>query len=155
MSGIEVDKKYCLIFFLWCCFTCQWVRDCGLGQKILFRASWNLIFSSRDLTRRNQNDSFWLVVLTGCFYILFLWAIVVSDSPALEIHKHLALPLSRIIFTANRQVDDHFHKYIHLFLLFQVLYNNGLQKKLRMVYIVYFKWSTEKTLDRKIYIFFL
>ena len=75
--------------------------------------------------------------------------------PPLESHKHLALPLSRIIFIANRQVDDHFHKYIHLFLLFQVLCSNGLQKKLRMVYIVYFKWSTEKTFDRKIYFFSL
>ena len=130
------------------------MRSCGWGRKSSLGPTEIASFSSQDLCQGNRNDSFWLVALTGYFYILFLWAIVVSDCPPLEIHKLLALPLSRIIFIANRQVDDHFHKYIHLFPLFQVLCSNGLQKKLRMVYIVYFKWSTEKTLDRKIYIFF-
>ena len=80
---------------------------------------------------------------TGYFYILFLWAIVVSDFLPLEIHKHLVLPLSSITFTANNQADNHFYKYIYLF---QISYNmksekifhiqvwfkcdNGLQKKL-------------------------
>ena len=40
------------------------------------------------------------------------------------------LSLSSITFTANNQADNHFYKYIYLFLLFQVLYSNGLQKKL-------------------------
>ena len=77
-------------------------------------------FSSRDLYRRNKHDSFWLVVSTGYFYILFLWAIVVSDFLPLEIHKHLVLPLSSITFTANSQADNHFYKYIYLF---QILYS--------------------------------
>ena len=55
-------------------------------------------------------------------------------------------PLSSIIFTVNRQADKHFYTYIYLFLLFQILYSNGLQKKLKMVYMVHFKWSTEKSL---------
>ena len=37
-----------------------------------------------------------------------------------------------------------------LLLLFQELYSNGLPKKLKMVYVICFKWSTEK----KIYRFF-
>ena len=106
-------------------------------------------FSSRDLYRRNKHDSFWLVVSTGYFYILFLWAIVVSDFLPLEIHKHLVLPLSSITFTANSQADNHFYKYIYLLLLFQVLYSNDLQKKLKMVYMAHFKRSTEKALYRK------
>ena len=80
-------------------------------------------FSSRDLYRRNKHDSFWLVVSTGYFYILFLWAIVVSDFLPLEIHKHLVLPLSSITFTANSQADNHFYKYIYLF---QILYSMKL-----------------------------
>ena len=62
-------------------------------------------FSSRDLSRRNKHDSFWLVVSTGYFYILFLWVIVFSDFLPLEIHKYLVLPLASITFTANSQAD--------------------------------------------------
>ena len=106
-------------------------------------------FSSQDLIRRNKHGWLWLVVLTGYFYILFLWDIVVSDLPPLEIHKYLVLRLSSITFTANSQADNDFYKYIYLLLFFQVLHSNGLQKKLKMVYMVYFKWFTEKTLYRK------
>ena len=28
-----------LLFVLWQCFNCLWMRGCGVGQKILFRAS--------------------------------------------------------------------------------------------------------------------
>ena len=120
----------------------------GWGRKSYLGPAEISSFSSRDLSRRNKHDSIWLVS-TRYFYILFLWAIVVSDFLPLEIHKHLVLPLSSITFTANSQADNHFYKYIYLFLLFQVLYSNGLQKKLKMVYMVYFKWFTEKTLYRK------
>ena len=41
-----------------------------VGKKVLFRASWNLIFFSRDLTGHNKHDSFWVVALTEYFYIL-------------------------------------------------------------------------------------
>ena len=100
----------------------------GWGRKSYLGPAEISSFSSRDLSRRNKHDSIWLVS-TGYFYILFLWAIVVSDFLPLEIHKHLVLPLSSITFTANSQADNHFYKYIYLFLLFQVLYSNGLQNK--------------------------
>ena len=80
------------------------------------------------------------------FYILFLWAIVVSDFPPLENHKYLDLPLSSITFTANSQADNHFNKYIYLFLLFQVLYSNGLQKKNWKWSIWYFSNGLQKKL---------
>ena len=121
----------------------------GWGRKSYFGPAEITSFFSWELSRRNKRDSFWFVVSTGYFYFLFLWVIVVSDFLPLEIHKHLVLPLSSITFTANSQADNHFYKYIYLFLLFQVLYSNGLQKKLKMVYMVYFKWFTEKTLYRK------
>ena len=101
----------------------------GWGRKSYLGSAEISSFSSRDLTRRNQHDLFWLVVSTGYVYISFLWAIVVSDCPPLEIDEHLARPLSSIIFTVNRQADKNFYTYIYLFLLFQVLYSNGLQKK--------------------------
>ena len=77
-------------------------------------------FSSWDLSRHNKHDSFWLVALTGYFYILFLRVIVFSGFLPLEIHKHLVLPSSSITFTANSQADNHFYKYIYLF---QILYS--------------------------------
>ena len=76
--------------------------------------------SSRDLSRCNKHDSFWLVVSIGYFYILFLWVIVNSDFLPLEIHNHLVFPLSSIIFTVNSQADNHFYKYSYLF---QILYS--------------------------------
>ena len=118
-GGREAESIALLIFVLWHCFTCRWVRGCGLGQKVLFRASWNIIFFQPGF-KRNKDDSFRLVVSTGYFYILFLWAIVVSDFLPLEIHKHLVLPLSSITFTANSQADNHFYKYIYLFQYYTV-----------------------------------
>ena len=102
----------------------------GRGRKSYLGPAEISSFSNLDLSWGNKHDSFWLVILTGHFYILFLWVIVLSDFPPLEIHRHLVLPLFSIAFTANNQVDNHFYKYIYLFLLFQVLYSNGLQKKL-------------------------
>ena len=77
-------------------------------------------FPSWDLSRHNKHDSFWLVALTGYFYILFLWIIVFSGFLPLEIHKHIVLPSSSVTFTTNSQVDNHFYKYIYLF---QILYS--------------------------------
>ena len=125
----------------------------GWGRKYYLGPAETSSFSSRDLSGRDKHNSFRLVVSTGYFYILFLWAIVLSDFPPLEIHKHLVLLLSSITFTVNSQADNHFHKYIYLFLLFQVLYSNDLQKKLKMVYMAHFKRSTEKVLYRKKFFF--
>ena len=86
----------------------------GWGRKSHLRPAEISSFSSRDLSRRNKHDSFWLVVSTGYFYILFLWAIVVSDFLPLEIHKHSVFPLSGITFISNSQADNHFYKYIYL-----------------------------------------
>ena len=96
---------------------------CGcevVGRKSYLGPSEIASFSSRDLSRRNKHDSFWIVASTWHFYILLLWAIVVSDFLPLEIHKYLLLPLSAITFTANSQADNHFYKYIYLF---QILYS--------------------------------
>ena len=54
-----------LIFVLWHCFNRWWVRDCWLGQKVLFRVAEIVSFSSRDLSRPNKHDPFRLVLSTG------------------------------------------------------------------------------------------
>ena len=92
----------------------SWGRKFYLGPAEI----WS--FSRQDLSRPNKHASFWLVVSTRYFYILFLWAIVASDFLPLKIHKHLVLPLTSITFTANNQADNHVYKYIYLF---QTLYS--------------------------------
>ena len=73
MMGREgAESIVLLIFVLWRCFTCRWVRVVGWGRKSYLRPAEISSFSSRDLSRRNKHDSFWLVVSTGYFYILFL-----------------------------------------------------------------------------------
>ena len=124
------------------------------GRKPYLRPAETSPFWSQDLIQGNKHDWLWLVVLTGYFYILFLWGIVVSDLPPLQTHEYLVLPLFGITFITNSQADNHFYKYIYLFLLFQILNSNCLQKKLKMVYMVYFKWFTEKTLYKKNSFFF-
>ena len=64
--------------------------------------------------------TFWHVVSTGYLYVLFLWAIVVSDFHPLKICKNLDLPLSTITFTVNSHADNHFYRYISLS---QILYS--------------------------------
>ena len=92
----------------------------GWGRKSYLGLAEIVSFSSRDFSRRNKHDSFWLAVSTGYFYILFLWAIAFSDFLLLEISKHLVLPLSNTTFRANSHADDRFYKYLYLF---QILYS--------------------------------
>ena len=65
--------------------------------------------SSQGFGRSNKYDTFWHVVLTEYFYVLFSWTIAVSDF-RLEICKNLDLPLSSITFTVSSNEDNHFYK---------------------------------------------
>ena len=79
--------------------------------------------SAREISRdfcRNKHDTFLHVLSTGYFYILFLWAIAVSNFRPMEIYENLGLPLSTIKFKVISHVDNQFYKHIHLF---QILYN--------------------------------
>ena len=76
-----------LIFVLWHCFNNRWIL--GWGIKPYLGPAELECFSWRDLSRRNKDDLFWLVVSARYLYILFLWAIVVSDFLPLEINQHL------------------------------------------------------------------
>ena len=65
-------------------------------------------FSSRDFRQSNKHDPFCHAVSTGYFYVLFLWAIAVSDFRHLGIYKDLGLPLSTIPFRVNSHADNYF-----------------------------------------------
>ena len=75
---------------------------------------------SVPLRLSNKHDTFWHVVPSGWFDLLFLWAIAVSDFLPFEIYKNLGPPLSGITFTVSSYADNHFYKYIYLF---QILYS--------------------------------
>ena len=77
-----------------------------------------------------------MLLLTGYFYVLFLWAIAVSDFQSLEIDKNLGLPLSVIIFIVISHADNHFYKYIYLF---QILYSIKLVFLLLSVSLFFLK----------------
>ena len=61
----------------------EWDRKSYLGSTEI--AS----FSSPDFSRNKKNDTFWRFVSTGYFYVLFSWAIAVSDFCPLEIFMNL------------------------------------------------------------------
>ena len=84
----------------------------GWGRKSYLERAEIGSFSSRDFSRRNKHDTFWHVVSTGYFCVLFLWTIAVSDFRPLEIYKKLDLHLSTITFTVNSLTDNHFYKYL-------------------------------------------
>ena len=60
-----------LIFVLWHCFV-GGKGIVGWGGKSYSGAVEIASFSSQDLSQHNKHDSFWLVVSTGYFYVLFL-----------------------------------------------------------------------------------
>ena len=106
----EAECIVLLIFVLWRCLNCRWMRVGG--RKFYLGRAEIGSFSSRDFSRRNKHDTFWHVVSTGYFCVLFLWTIAVSDFRPLEIYKKLDLHLSTITFTVNSHTDNHFYKYL-------------------------------------------
>ena len=98
-----------LIFFLWYCFNSRWIV--GWVIKSYLGPAEIVPFSCRDLRRRYKHDLFWLVVMAIYLYILFLWAIVVSDFLPLEIHKHLrAESIALLIFILWHSLNN---RWIH------------------------------------------
>ena len=100
----------------------------GWDRKLYLGPAEITSFSSRDLRRRNKHNSFWFVVSTGYFYILFLGATVSDFLP-------LVLPLSSITFTAKSQDDKHFYKYIYLF---QILYGMKAKQNTIKIHVTVF-----------------
>ena len=93
-----------LIFVLW------WSGR--VRQNDLFRSRW-------DFSRSNKHDTFWRVVPTGYFYVLFVSTIAASDLHPLEIYKNLKYILVYFNFWVSSHADNHFCKSIYLF---QILY---------------------------------
>ena len=49
----------------------------------------------------------------------FLWIIAVLDFHPFEIYKNLVLPMSIITFTVDSHTDNHFYKYIGIYISFK------------------------------------
>ena len=81
----------------------------GWGRKSYLGEAEIASFASRDFSRSNKFDTFWHVVTTGYFYVLFLWTIAVSDFCLLEIYKNLGFLLSIITLTYHSHADNHFY----------------------------------------------
>ena len=62
----------------------------GWGRKSYLGPAKIASFSSRDFSQSNKHDTFWhAVTTTEYFYVLFSWAIAISDFCPLEIYKKL------------------------------------------------------------------
>ena len=103
----------------------------GWGRKSYLGPAEIASFSSRNLSRSNKCDTFWHVVSTGYFCVLFLWAVAVSNIRPLKIYKRLGPLLSTITFTVN-----HFYKYIYLF---QILYSSEISFFIKIHVNVFFQ----------------
>ena len=60
----------------------------GWGRKSYLGPPEIASFSSQDVSQNNKHDTFWHAVLTGYFYILFLWAIAASNFRPLKIYEN-------------------------------------------------------------------
>ena len=135
-SPVTVRMEYLFVFQFWYCELC--VENRWGGGRIFFFlifvfgrclivGGWWVVgwhrksyqepaeiasFSSRDFSQSYKLDTFWHVISTGYFYVLFLWAIAVSDFRCWEIHRNLSLPLFTTTFTVIGHIDSHFYKYI-------------------------------------------
>ena len=49
----------------------------------------------------------------------FFWAIAVLDFRPFEIYKNLGLPMSTITFMVSSYGDNHFYKYVGIFISFK------------------------------------
>ena len=80
----EAESIVLLIFVLWQCFNIRLVRVVRWGRNSYLGPAEITSFSSLDLSRSNKHDTFWHVVSTGYFYVLFSSAIAVSNFLPLE-----------------------------------------------------------------------
>ena len=119
----------------------------GWGRKS-YLAPAQTCFSSRDFSWSYKHDTFWHVVSTGYFYVLFLWAIAASDICPLEIYKNVGLSLSTISFTVNSQADN--LKYIHLS---QILYTVWDQVFLLKYTLRFFTFKLDLIVKHRSYFF--
>ena len=139
----RIESIALLIFVLFRCFNRQWMRGGGVGQKVLFREI--AFFSSWDFSRSNKHDTFWHVISPGYFYVLFLWAIVVSVFLLLEIYENFSLPLFAITFTVNRHAD------ISIYLKYYTIWRSVFFIKIHVKFFIFIRTMVyrRKALYRK------
>ena len=70
-------RKHCFVnFFLWRCLNLRWMRGGWVGQKVLFRASWNRSFSSRSFSHLNR---LWFKCKTPLLFFLIIFYYISFD----------------------------------------------------------------------------
>ena len=69
----ETESIFLLISVLWRCFNRWWMRGGGDGAESLITGQLKLhLFPAGILAVSNKHDTFWYVVSTEYFYVLFL-----------------------------------------------------------------------------------
>ena len=112
----EAESIILLIFDIWRCFNCRWVRGGGVCQKVLFRASWNRTFFQPWFQQKQYVSMKHFELLYRLDISTFYFtAIAVSAWKFIK-----CLSLSTISLTVNSHVDNHFCKCTYLL---QMLYN--------------------------------
>ena len=110
----EAESIVLIVFFGSAGIVDGW-RVVRSGRKSYLWAAEIASLYSRDFGQSNKYDTFWHVVTTEYFYVLFLWIIAISDC-LLEIYKNVGFLLSTIAFTVNSHSDDHvIESYISFF----------------------------------------
>ena len=88
----ETESSVLLIFVPEGFLNSRWVRGGEVGGRKSYSGLAKIAsFSSRDFSQSNKHDTFWHVLSTGYFFVLFLWAIAASDFLPLEIYKNFPL----------------------------------------------------------------
>ena len=130
-----------LIFVLWGCFACRWVRSGMLGQKILLRASLNphlfpISMIHSGLLYRLDISTFYFY---DALFQIFLPCkfINISSFPFLVSLLHLQSTVKNITISIN---------IFFWFCCFEYYTVMVYRKKRKMLYMVYFKWSTVNSL---------
>ena len=89
-------RQYCVVNFCSLAVLVGGWGVVGWGQKSYLGPAEIASFSSQDYSWSCKHDTSWHVVLTGNFYVLYLWALAVSDICPVEILKNFGLSLSTI-----------------------------------------------------------
>ena len=119
VCNTDEGEEESIVFFLFLLFSRALIVGgwgvVGWGRRFYHWPAEIASFFNLDFSRSSKHDTFLHNVSTGYFYVLFLWAILVSDFRPLEICKNVGFPLRTITFTVNSHADNHFYKYIYLF----------------------------------------
>ena len=105
-------------------------------------------FSSRNFSRSSKHDTFWHILATGYFYVL--WTIAISDFRPLEIYKNLSFPcLLSLLQSTATQITISINIYIYIFFKYYAVWNQFLVIKIHVKVFYIPENLQKKTIFRK------